>query len=411
MDLEEEREFTLCDAEQRIGDAYDALCIRRHTTCIGESPCAVLTELYDADEVMLTGGWGKGERAAARVGSLYEAMEHYLMEHHSAHRATVQPVETLIQGLGPTLTSYLPGALLADQLEETIATRRYNGFSGTPDFDYPVALSAPHYVDAPLPADSFDYGGLRRYASSSGTAIGGSLDEALLHALNECAERDALSLFLLTHFFHRRDVSLTVITPDGLPNDVAALYRSVAERLGSDICLLDISSVPGITCCLAIAHQCYDHARPHGAGASLNPAHAARRALHELLQSHLALQCPTPAAQKGRDASVHPQVLLQDWPRLQRCAAMDIEARLDSQPSVVGRLDDRPAGAVATQVKRIATLLLQADLQAGYHVVRAFENGITLVNVVVPRFERFYVVTLGHVVVPGERGGAPLPAA
>jgi len=410
MDLPEEREFTLGDARQRIDDAFNALGIRHHTTCVGESPCAALTELYDAADVVLTGGWGKGERAAARVGSLYEAMEHYLMERDAAHQATVQPVETLIQALGPALTTYLPGALLADQLEETIATRRYAGLSGTPDFDYPVALSAPHYADSPLPADAFDYSGLRRYASSSGTAIGGSLGEALLHALNECAERDALSLFLLTHFFHCRDASLSVITPDGLPNEMAELYLHVAERLGTAICLLDISSVPGITCCMAVAHQCYDHARPHGAGASLNPAHAARRALHELLQAHLALQCPTPAARQGRDASVHPQLLLQEWPRLQRCAAMDIEALLDSQPCIAGRLDDRPAGPVEHQIKQFATLLQQADLQAGYHIIHAFENGITLVNVVVPRFERFYVVTLGHVVVPGERGGAPLPA-
>jgi len=406
-DVPEERHFSLPDATRRIQAAYDALGIRYATSVVGQDPCAALTELHDADRTLLTGGWGKGAREAAAVGSLYEAMEHLLMDRHAGHDAQVRAVEDLIALLDPDLTRYLPGALLFDQIEETIATRRYTGLGGATDFHYPVALSAPTYADAPLPGDTFDYAPLRRYASNSGTAIGGSLEEALLHALNECAERDAISLFLLSHFFHARNEALRVVSPAGLPADVAGLYRQVSQCVDADICLLDISSTPGITSCLAVAHLCYDHARPYGAGASLNPAHAARRALHELLQSHLALASDAAPARAGRAASVHPVQLLQQWPRLQPSARMDIEDRLASQPIVAVRLEDRPAGPVASQIQQISQALQADGLVAGYNVIHTFDNGITLVNAVVPRFERFYLVTLGHVVVPGRRGGAP----
>ncbi|KRG73849.1 hypothetical protein ABB28_09045 [Stenotrophomonas chelatiphaga] len=406
-DVPEERHFSLPDATRRIQAAYDALGIRYATSVIGQDPCAALTELHDADGTLLTGGWGKGAREAAVVGSLYEAMEHLLMDRHAAHDAQVRAVEDLIALLDPDLTRYLPGALLFDQIEETIATRRYTGLAGATDFHYPVALSAPTYADAPLPVDTFDYAPLRRYASNSGTAIGGSLEEALLHALNECAERDAISLFLLSHFFHAGNEALRVVSPAGLPADVADLYRQVSQCVDADICLLDISSTPGITSCLAVAHLCYDHARPYGAGASLNPAHAARRALHELLQSHLALASDATPVRAGRAASVHPAQLLQQWPRLQPSARMDIEDRLASQPIVAVRLEDRPAGPVASQIQQISQALQADGLVAGYNVIHTFDNGITLVNAVVPRFERFYLVTLGHVVVPGRRGGAP----
>lgn len=406
-DVPEERHFSLPDATRRIQAAYDALGIRCATSVIGQAPCAALTELRDADGTLLTGGWGKGAREAAVVGSLYEAMEHLLMDRHAAHDAQVRAVEDLIALLDPDLTRYLPGALLFDQIEETIATRRYTGLAGATDFHYPVALSAPTYADAPLPADTFDYAPLRRYASNSGTAIGGSLEEALLHALNECAERDAISLFLVSHFFHAGNEALRVVSPAGLPADVADLYRQISQCVDADICLLDISSTPGITSCLAVAHLCYDHARPYGAGASLNPAHAARRALHELLQSHLALASDADPARAGRAASVHPVQLLQQWPRLQPSARMDIEDRLASQPIVAVALEDRPAGAVESQIQQLGQALKADGLVAGYNVIHAFDNGITLVNAVVPRFERFYLVTLGHVVVPGRRGGAP----
>lgn len=406
MTLPEERQFTLAEAERRALQDIGALGLTHRSQSLGTGPCAAWTELQDADGHLLTGGWGKGEQHAARTGALYEALEHLLTRRHAADNATVLAVDDLVSRMPPDATACLPGALLADQLEETIACRRYEDLHAGPGFHYPLALSAPDYVDAPLRDDSFDYTGLRRYASNSGTAIGASVDEALLHALNECIERDAISLFLLTHFFHARQAPLHVVSCDGLPANVADLYRRVAHLVEADITLLDISNGSGVTTCLAVSHRLYPHARPYGAGASLNPAHAARRALTELAQSHLGLSCGADAIRVAREEAPCLQARLQPWPRLQACLTMDVEQRLATQPLVPTVFADAPAGDVASQVRQIAALLGGHGLQVGFAVVHQTPVGTALVNVVVPTFERFHLVAIGNVVAPGQRGQA-----
>lgn len=385
--------------------------LRPRITLMGEGPCAAWTALHDAGGGFVTGGWGKGERDAARVGALYEALEHHFTARHACGDARVQPVEALIAGMTPEALDSLPGAILADQLEETIACRPYACIGGGSGFDYPLALVAPDYVDAPLPGDSFDYTGLRRYASNSGTAIGASVEEATLHALNECIERDAISMFLLTHFFHDLAAPLQVASPETLPDDVADLYRRVSSSLDAGITLLDISNGIGSTTCLAVAHLLYPHSRPYGAGASLNPAHAARRALSELLQSHMGLSCEAEELRAARSTAPDLLAGLQPWPRLQACLAMDIEQRLETRRIVPATIEDIPAGDVSAQVQRIARTLQAHGLQAGFKVVHQTPVGTALVNVVVPDFERFYLVTIGNVVVPGRRGKALAAAA
>lgn len=407
MNIPEERQFTLAEAETRIRPVLAQLQATTRVTSLGNGPCASLCELHASDGRWLTAGWGKGEHEAAHVGALYEAVEHLVTAQNAQEDAHILTVDELLQGLGPGLASIVPGVVLADQIEETIACRRYLPLAGSAAFDYPVLLSAPDYAEAPLEGDSFDYRPLRRYASNSGTAIGGSIDEAVLHALNECIERDALSRFLARGFFRPDAAPLRVLQAARLPEPLAALHARASALLEADICLLDISTDPGCTTCLAVAHQTYPHARPFGAGASLNPAHAARRALHELVQSHLGLDCGREAVQQGKTGSPDPRDLLAAWPRLRASAAMDIEALLDANGTTDAWIHDRRAGTVRQQVQQLAGALAQRGMRVGYHVLRGFPNGIAIVNVVVPDLDRFHLVLLGNVVVPGRHADPP----
>ena len=67
-------------------------------------------------------------------------------------------------------------------------------------------------------------------------------------------------------------------------------------------------------------------------------------------------------------------------------------------------LRDETLGSVTSQVSSIASDLKANGLVAGRCVLSTSGNGIALVNVVVPAFERFFIVGSGHVVVPGARG-------
>lgn len=411
MPLPEERQFSLYDAEHRALTDLRTLALDPRLQVLGTGPCAAWAELRGADGRLVAAGWGKGERDAARTGALYESLEHFLARRHAADDAVVRPVDDLLARMAPGTPDALPGAILLDQLEETLACRPYADLAGGAGFDYPLALVAPEYLDAPLPGDSFDYTALRRYASNSGTAIGASVSEATLHALNECIERDAISLFLLRHFFYAAPAPLHVASPEDLPADLADLHWRVARSIDADVTLLDISNGTGVTTCLAVAHQLYPHVRPYGAGASLNPAHAARRALSELLQSHLGLACDADALVAARTPCPVTAGRMQAWPRLRACLAMDIEQRLDTQVLLPAVINEAPAGEVEAQVRQITAALAAGGLRAGLNVIHRTPLGTALVNVVVPEFERFYLVTIGNIVAPGLRGRALAPAA
>ncbi|KZS76169.1 hypothetical protein A4G29_05425 [Mycobacterium kansasii] len=66
----------------------------------------------------------------------------------------------------------------------------------------PLFLAYASWVDeqtAPLRTelgDTVDCRSLARYSSNSGSAIGGSMEETAIHAINEAIERDATTLFL-----------------------------------------------------------------------------------------------------------------------------------------------------------------------------------------------------------------------
>lgn len=404
--LPEEREYSLDEAEQRINADLAALELTPHCTMMGSGPYCAWVELCDAQGVQVHVGWGKGDEQAARVGALYEALEHLLAERHAADNADVMQVETLHAGLPAQEKTSLPAPLLADQIEETIACRRYEPLGAGTAFDYPLVLAEPTYVRSQLSADSFDYAGLERYACSSGTAIGGSVQEATLHALNECIERDAVSLFLLQHFFHDQQAPLRVIAPDGLPADVAAMYEAVSRRIGAPLCLLDVSAGFGATTCVALAHRAFPQARPFGAGTSLNPAHAARRALQELLQYYLAQDGDAPGMDPATEHMEDPVVQLGRWPRLAASARMDIETRLATCPIIRGWIEDRPCTDLAEQIASVSAALHAQGMRVGMNVVKRLPSGSAVVNVVVPMFERFFLVNVGKVIAPGTRGRA-----
>lgn len=118
------------------------------------------------------------------------------------------------------------------------------------------------------------------HESSSGSALGGSYEEAALHSLLELAERDA---FLLC--WHRRRPLPRIAPSEITDRECLLLIRQIEER-GYDVHLLVATTDLAIPVVWAMA------LRPDGrmpttfnsAGASADPAQAAKSALWELAQ-------------------------------------------------------------------------------------------------------------------------------
>jgi len=391
-----EREFSLEEAEQRILADLSRLGLSVETQTQDQHVVAVQACLSAPGHPRLARGAGKGDAHQARVGALYEALEHYLSEHSTT--VDVHFVNSKYFADTPMLADDDLLSLISQQTQAVTACRRYTDLQRQTAFYYPITLCHPGY-QAPAP-DTTDYRTLRRYASNSGTAIGASHDEALLHAINECIERDALSLFLLDQFYYENRSPLRRVERSPDEGALEQLWSAAEAEVGGEIVVLDISNEFLPRTFLAFSTIACEHPKIFGSGCSLDARHAASRALTELVQLHHA----TTQAQT-RDELDNAQRHLKLFPRLRRCLQCNVQPLLDLCPQSRLRLSE-PAVELplAEQITLLADDLHDKGLTVGVAQLHRTDLGTTLVNVVIPGLEHFFVVSSGNVVTAHSRG-------
>lgn len=132
----------------------------------------------------------------------------------------------------------------------------------------------------------------RYWQSSDGLASGNTRSEALLHAVLERVERDALTLWQMTPASRRYQSAIDVAT---IAEPVFQDVFSKIAQAGLDIALFDITTDLAIPCVAALLGP-KKRAQPrsvrhvdvtYGAGAATSPAVAAMRAITEAAQSRM----------------------------------------------------------------------------------------------------------------------------
>ncbi|AZL69645.1 MULTISPECIES: YcaO-like family protein [Pseudomonas] len=397
MNRPAEREYSLDVAKVRVEEQLALLGLHLEETVLGKGLGSVLISLSDAVTGRIAQGSGKGGLEEARVGARFEALEHYLDEHQPRPLHVRSTVSLARQ-------AHLQGDFLLPWLkaqpDRYLACQRYTDIHAKPLFDYPLGVTLPDYADQALPGDDFDHRGLRRYSSNDGAAIGASRDEAVLHALNQIIERDALSLFMLRHFYYqRREAVLQVLRP-AASSALSRLWGEAERCLDSPIAVLDISNEFASRSFLAL---CLRPASPLqanvvGCGASFDTWHGIQRALSELVQLQLNSRLP-----QGRQQLQQAAGALATWPRLQRCQQLDIAALLDNSRDCA-LPEPLPAQTVTQQLEALVDDLNRHGHQVGICEVFRGAQGISLINALVPGLERFHLVRSGNLVLPGPRG-------
>lgn len=272
----------------------------------------------------------------------------------------------------------------------------------------PLFLSAPWYLEAgsaplrELLDDRCDYADLMRYSCNSGSAVGVTVAEALLHALNEAIERDALSLLLVRAFLGGPGFRPRLIDPGTLPDGPARAYAVARELTGSPVHLLDITTDLGVPTMLAYTLPTSRHPHRRGTGTSLSPSHAAWRALTELVQTTLGERLPAGTHRGPAAPAAHPG--------LRACSRFDLGRAL-REAHVVPLSSDAPAGTPGDQVRTVVAALAARGFTAYGRTVHTLPSGVTAVHVFVPGLERFMLVTDGNLVIPGRRGRAAAVSA
>jgi ribosomal protein S12 methylthiotransferase accessory factor len=233
-------------------------------------------------------GIGRGDPESARVGALFEALEHYLSGLDGLRNRQIRLREAHEVANGPLAADPQVRRLAAGPARE-LGCVRYQALDGSPDVDVPVFLTIPEYGGrqgeaARLKADDFyDYGAADR-AETSGWAAGSYAAEALVHAVNEAIERDALAQLIAEQFIGEHSPPLCVVDPATLPDDLAGLLITAADRSGRSVHLVDMTSDIGVP--VYFAFQAPESGAPTavGSAAGLSSHVAATRTLTELIQ-------------------------------------------------------------------------------------------------------------------------------
>ncbi|MGW3563898.1 YcaO-like family protein [Streptomyces sp. NPDC000941] len=408
-----EREVTACEAEERVRAALAELGLRPELVEVGtlDGWSTWRCRLLDAAGYVVPHGQGsgKGRRDDARIGALFEALEHHLTgpAHFDAQQVEFRAGAELVEGP-------FAGEACAPVLArlERVACHGYAPLGGEADaasgggesIAVPAALTTSWYLDRAecrkAAGDGADYRQLARYGSNSGSAIGVTKAEALVHALNEAIERDALSLLLARAFLgpHARSFRPRVVDPATLPADLAAAHHAAEHLTGTPVHLLHTTTDIGVPAFVAYAPVGNSEMRSSG-GASLSAHYAARRALTECIQARL-------LARAAVDLPPTPLKALARYPALHACARFDLTDHLTRADRIAFPADHEPPGTVEQQERHLTDLLTAAGHPPYHRTAASLPGGITAVHAFVPGLERFMTVLSGMLLLPGPRARA-----
>lgn len=360
---------------------------------------------------VVAGGMGKGHSSArSEASAIFEALEHYFSSPAAVEKGFIEALEGAIDDLATPILANddVIQRMLTEVEPEPLLLRAYSlahesGFQQS-SLLYPLFLSVPELVDAPQFFVARKWEAFTKYASNSGTAIGCSYAEAIVHAVCELIERDAHSLFLLSLFFTSSKPEYRIVKPDELPASLGTLVEYLCTQSGELPLIIDITSDLGVpTYCAALTGQ-PTYIQPAGFGTSLNASYAVERALLECIQI-VEIYKKYRDEENRRDVNVLRQ--FQGIPKYQECIEFSLRHRIveENAEYVTVPIDaSMERMSVTEQAKKLLAILVKS----GYtpFVSKGFysDPGVCCLHALVPGLERFNLISQGMPVIPSRRG-------
>jgi ribosomal protein S12 methylthiotransferase accessory factor len=403
-----ERSLNVVEARQSLERSLKAHGLNWTIEFVGKHIITTKCTLRGQKGQFLDYGYGKGEKESSLTGAMFEAAEHYFSrfsnsnKHNVIYRESSEYLETT------RFAEYLPISIIRNCPSAKMAFREYCSLEGSEQILYPVALSDPKYIDERYDKeyiyddDEFDYSKIEGYSSNSGTAIGSSELESIIHGLSEAVERDSLSTFLVRAFLKRERNALRVIKKNSLPDSLATLVIAAEAEIEQELILLEIKNDFDIPTFISTIKTNITPVGITGFGCSLSAEHAARRSVYELVQCYHARQIfyPTHFAKKEKAILAK----FNGHPFHQRCAALQIAEWCEQIGSATTNFASSNVFSLPIELDKYLELLQTRIQSAGRQtysaIVNILEEGQIITHNIIEGQDHFFCVTEGAFVLP-----------
>jgi ribosomal protein S12 methylthiotransferase accessory factor len=396
-----ERESNLFVALDQALTHIEGMDLILQTTFDTTYPNVVSCEFLDImDYNLISKGTGKGDsNIEALVGAIYECLEHF---YHKSERYILNESYILSTASISSGNNDLPVYLLKQIFPDSpVLCSKYTDILEEKDIMYPTFINFHDYIDNPHKEDKVKYTSLQRYSSNNGSAIGCNRNEALIHAINEKIERDALSLFLIALYYLQLDFGIRLVERESLPTTLLKKIFDAEKIIGCEIHVVNITSDIGVPTYLAYPNSLeYTDYPVFGCGTSLFADYAFRRAVNELVQAVAVFKDTYHYLDEYLKQK---NVMEEQDTRLYKSFIFAIQEYKNKQYTSFNNLDIKPNISINLneQVNIIRKKLIQLEFDFYYKTI--FQNKtIHVLNVVIPEMDYFYLNCFGNPVLPSK---------
>ncbi|MDA3796523.1 YcaO-like family protein [Lactobacillus delbrueckii] len=343
--------------------------------------------LSDSKKQQVSVGMGKGMNHMPVLGAEFESIEHlfYNSQTHSAKQ------RVLVSQIMEQDLDFLDDPALNQLSKNTkLTVDSFVDIESSKEVYYPSFLSDVNFIDDGVSINNHAY----QYASDSGYASGSTVNEALLHSINELIERDSISRFIIKYGLGIKENSVTAfkIIPKSLPKDLYKIYLGLKDTVDTEVILVKVINNYQIpTYFTAVLSQGSDILPIYGSGSSVDERYAVMRSLTEAYQ--------LVSVKKGSESQQLRKRLNLIWSEISPMKKMMSLTFTKTLASIRYHQHDIYVKEVDRMISYERERLRQEGRKIYYRVVKE-DPGFVLVQSLIPHFERFNLVFEGQIVTP-----------
>ena len=350
----------------------------------------ITSECVINDGSVSESGYGKGLMLQGQLSGKWEALEHYLLHTcREQRKCSIKDIKALVDK-----KKLLPDRDLVRAIKKFNITGAFECIDFTNLKDGMIKYIPIDFINPFLSCEKL-------YAipiTNSGTSMGCTYKDALLHSINELIERQLESIFYLSVILPEKTNKKLIIANNAISEKSKFLVDMIEKRHNTKVTILYLGSYCNVYVFLAFGSADFCVMPQTGYGASLSPEYAVSRALTELLQAFDLYD------DERKDDDIQILKKCESRPGMLKVFNLNLlgvdRISLERLPN-----DNMLNNSPEEQVQLITSNLLNDNKNIYVSTIwKSKVNSSCCVRVIIPEFEKLEMLRSGVLVIPSEYG-------